>query len=325
MDLILDEPSITDDLCFTPLHHVVIGLEQADLRQQLRLNSLYVSTPDALGRSPLHWAVLLGEHDATEALLAHGASPDLVDKEQMTPLHNIYLSPSSSQRRCAELLLEANGDVNALDKWGRTPLRIVVGYEDIDQDLVGFLLEKGADVNLRDMYAQSPLLKSISGSHLTTRLLLDHGADIEARDIYGNTPLIEAIYRNKPRSLQLLLEHGAMTDTYLGLKAGRRAREGPTCLLDFAIWYGSLEVFQTLEEWATNHRFLTPTDKFDEFLDFRLANGREVTDEAREAFARIHVKLPTASCPYLDSTYIRKEGYGSSDNEIFFDAHDDTI
>lgn len=115
MDLTLDEPSVTDDLCFTPLHHIVIGLEQADLRQQLRLNSIYVNTLDSMGRSPLHWATIMGNSAAVGVLLEHGASPTIKDKEKMTPLHNIFLAPPSSQKQCGQLLLDSGAEVNALD------------------------------------------------------------------------------------------------------------------------------------------------------------------------------------------------------------------
>jgi ankyrin repeat protein len=127
MDLTINEPSVTDDLHFTPLHHVVIGLEQADLRQQLRISEIDINTPDSFGRSPLHWAVIMGNSAAVEALLHHGIPPTSMDREQMTPLHDIFLSPPSSQAPCARLLLGAGAEVDALDAWGKTPLRIAVG------------------------------------------------------------------------------------------------------------------------------------------------------------------------------------------------------
>ena len=80
MDLTIGEPSVTDDLSFTPLHPVVIGLVQADLHQQLRLNKIYISTRDSLGRSLLHWAAIMGNSTAVEALLERGAFPTVVDK-----------------------------------------------------------------------------------------------------------------------------------------------------------------------------------------------------------------------------------------------------
>lgn len=163
MDVLPSEMSITDDLCFTPLHYVVTGLEKADLFQQLRLNKSCINTLDSLGRSPLHWAVMKGNPSAVEALLAHRASPRSLDKERMTPLHDICHAPRSSQIHCARLLINAGADVDATDNWGRAPLRIAVAFPSTSHEFVQLLIEKEAAVNVSDIYNQTPLLKSIQG------------------------------------------------------------------------------------------------------------------------------------------------------------------
>ena len=227
MDITIGEPSVTDDLCFSPLHHVVIGLEQADLSQQLRLNRDYIDRPDAFGRSLLHWAVIMGNIDAVKVLLIdEEVDPNPVDKEHMTPLHDIYLALPSSQIQCAQLLLDAGAKVDALDAWDRTPFRIAVGYNNISLGLVHLLIKYGANVNCRDVYSQSPLGKAVNGRKETVQLLLHHGADPEARDEYGNSPILEAIYRNKPEILRMLLEHGPTINECFVLKPGRFARDG---------------------------------------------------------------------------------------------------
>ena len=257
MDLTINEPTVTDDLCFTPLHHVVTGLEQADLRQQIRLNKIPIDTPDSFGRSLLHWAVILGNVVAVEVLLQHGASPTCMDKEQMMPLHDMFLAPPLSQTQSGRSLLDAEAEVDAPDFWGRTPLRIAVGYDNISLDFLNILIHKGADVNRRDIYSQSPLLKSIQGRKETTQLLLHHGADVEARDEFGNTPILEAIYRNKPEQFRMLLEYGAKIVEPVDLEPGRRARDGRIHLLDFIIWYGSVEIMRVLEDSARQHDYLS--------------------------------------------------------------------
>jgi ankyrin repeat protein len=326
MDLTLDEPSVTDDLCFTPLHHVVIGLEQADLRQQLRLNSIYINTLDSIGRSPLHWASIMGNSAAVSVLLEHGASPTTKDKEQMTPLHDIFLAPSLTQKQCAQLLLDSGAEVNALDFWERTALRIAVSYQSISLDFLEMLIDKGADVNCRDMYQQSPLLKSIQGSREATQLLLSHGADTELPDIYGNTPVLEAIYRENPERLQLLLEHGANINRDFQLKPGRRARDGLVHLLDFVVWYGNVEIMRIIEESIVYPFQLShPVDNLEQFQNFRLANGRKAGGEEQDAIARILSKIVVANAP---GSYFSSRGVDSDDekddcnNEIFVDAQE---
>lgn len=324
LDSAIEKSGVTSDLCFTPLHHVVTGLEQADLRQQLRLNKEFINTPDCFGRSPLHWAVILGNSAAVEALLEHGAYPGSVDREQMTPLHNIFLAPPQSQTLCGRLLLNARAEVDALDAWKRTPFRIAVGYDSMSLDFLNMLINKGADINCRDIYSQSPLLKSIQGSKEATQLLLDYGADTEARDVYENIPVLEAIYRNKPEKLQMLLEHGAKINEDFELKPGRRARDGPIHLLDFIVWHGTVEIMQIFEKSVNNHYQLShPTDTLEQFREFRLINGRKAGEEENEALIRILSKMNHSDDSCQQPDFLELEGDKDDinwNNEVFVDA-----
>jgi hypothetical protein len=288
LGLNIDELGFHDDLRFTPLHYVVIGLEKADLRQQLRLNRVHMDSADAFGRSPLHWAVITGNINAVEALIEYGASTTCVDKQGMTPLHAVYLAPSSSQVQCGRLLVDSGADVNALDAWKRTPIRIAAGFNNTSLEFLNMLIQKGADINCRDIYGQNALLKSIQGKKEATQLLLYHRADAEARDKYGNTPVLEAIYRDRPQWLQMLLEYGAKINEPFELRPGRSPRSGPIYLLDFVAWYGGTEVMRVIEDMLDYHHQLSyPRDNVEEFRDFRLANGREAGEKECEAFRRI--------------------------------------
>ncbi|KAI0408200.1 ankyrin repeat-containing domain protein [Xylaria palmicola] len=254
----IDELGVHNDLCFTSLHYVVIGLEKADLRQQLRLHGVNVDSADAFGRSPLHWAVITGDINAVEALIEYGASTTCVDKQQMTPLHAVYLAPPSSQVRCGRLLVDSGADVDALDAWKRTPIRIAAGFNNTSLEFLKMLVQKGADINHE----------------------------------YGNTPILEAIYHNKPQKLRMLLEHGANIDEPFELKPGRPPRSGPIHLLDFIAWYGGTEIMSVIEEELCFHCHLSyPRDNVKESRDFRLANGRKAGEKECEAFGRILSRL----------------------------------
>jgi ankyrin repeat protein len=323
MDISIAELSVTDDLCFTALHHVVIGLEKADLYQQLRLNNNCINKPDSLGRIPLHWAVIQGKSNAVQALLAHGAFPNCEDKEGMTPLHGLNLAPHCSQVDCALLLIEAGADVDALDVWGRTAFRIAVAFPTTDLKLVEILIEKGADVNVRDIYDQTPLLKSIRGDSKTTQLMLNNGAEVGVRNMYGNTPLSDAIYQNRPDQVQTLLEYGARTSEFLHLQPGRRARDGLINILHFTAWYGGIEVMQALE--GTRHNICVsprPIDDFDDHRNFRLAHGLENVSRDREAFAHLlsTVRLTYGTAEYAND--LNDDDDDKDEEEVFVDAHD---
>lgn len=296
LDAIGDTSRISNDMNFTSWHYLVITMDTANVHQPMQIKLGPIDSPDVFGRFPLHWAVISGKAVAVKILLDHGASPMPADRELMTPLHDIFLAPPSAQVQCSWPLLDTGAEIDALDFWGRTPLRIAVGYENINPDLIKLLIYRGADVNRKDTYSQSPLLKSIQGHKETTRLLLRHGANVEAQDDYGNTPVLEAIFRNKPEQLRMLLEYKASTDHYFRLKPGRRARGGPTHMLDFVVWHGTVEIMQVLESFATDlYPILRPIDALKEYQDFRLANGRKVGEEENMAMTRLLAKTKLTS------------------------------
>ncbi|MDH4227644.1 MAG: ankyrin repeat domain-containing protein [Deltaproteobacteria bacterium] len=83
-------------------------------------------------------------------------------------------------------LAALGADVNAKDKNGYTPLHHAMNRG--DDEVVKFLIEKGADVNAKaSSDGKTPLL--IEGSHETVKLLLASGADIKAIDKDGNTAM----------------------------------------------------------------------------------------------------------------------------------------
>jgi uncharacterized protein len=74
---------------------------------------------DPFGRSPLHHAVVDGDDQAIEALLAHGADPDLQDHDGFSPLH---AAAQRSNVVATRTLLEHGARVDPRNKFGNTPL-----------------------------------------------------------------------------------------------------------------------------------------------------------------------------------------------------------
>jgi ankyrin repeat protein len=319
MNLPLAETSVTDDLCFTPLHHVITGIEKADLCQQLRLNSSFVNSPDTLGRSALHWAAIRGNSSAIEVLLAHGASPNYRDKEQMSPLHEIYQAPQSSQAGCTRLLIDSGADVNAKDSWGRTALRISVAFATSSLDFIEMLIKEGAAVDVRDIYGQTALLKSIRGNPQITQLLLKNGANINAKDIYGNTPLSEAISRNKNKSLNLLLDYGADIDQLLELQVKHHTREGDVDILHSTACHGDIEGMRAPEESEHHSSFSTrPIDEVEKHLKHRLGGRKYTRGVDRETV--VHLLSHVVCSREKGQNFSNSEDEDSDEGEEFVDA-----
>ncbi|OKL57402.1 hypothetical protein UA08_07322 [Talaromyces atroroseus] len=217
-----------------------------------------------------------------QILLGQFCDRTLTDQEFMASVHT------------PRITVEAGADIDARDCWGRTSLRIAVGFTSTSLDFIEILLEKGADVNARDIYDQTPLLKSIRGDPCTTQLLLKHKPSTEVRDIYDNTPLSEL----HPRC---------------------RAREGPINILDLTPWYGGIEIMEALKG-SEQHLCLSPQliDDFMQHREFRQTNGLSAGEEDYKAF--VHLLSTTKySCEEGRYSYDEK-GDDGEEGDVFADA-----
>src|SRR5690606_28401672 len=141
------------------------------------------------GTGPLMIAVMNNDHEAIDALLAHGAEVDLRNTFQMTPLM-IAAGMSGTGRaggggggpggadqsrsvRTIEMLLDAGADVNARVTDSHTKTAVLVSY-----------------VQGRDQEGKTALMAAAEGGRdRLVKVLLDHGADPLIKDAEGRTAL----------------------------------------------------------------------------------------------------------------------------------------
>ena len=126
----------------------------------------------------IHDAAKAGDIETVKQHLAAGTDVDAKDKYGRTPLH---LAPGSGHKEIAELLIAKGADVNAKNKYGVTPLHFAAGYG--RKEIVELLIAKGADVNA----------KVVSGPK------------------QGLTPLDAANETNQHKTVDLLRKHGGKT------------------------------------------------------------------------------------------------------------------
>jgi ankyrin repeat protein len=128
-------------------------------------------------------------------------------RNSMSALH---WAVSDGDLAAVQRAITQGGDINGVDRDGRTPLfQSVVGG---NVAIVSQLLKAGAEANARDRNLETPL-------HFATRehqievagLLLKSGAQVDAQDSYGNTPLSNAVFYSRGRGemIKLLLAHSA--------------------------------------------------------------------------------------------------------------------
>ncbi|MCL2059303.1 MAG: ankyrin repeat domain-containing protein [Oscillospiraceae bacterium] len=101
-------------------------------------------------------------------------------------------------------VLKAVFDKCELNAYGGYGKGTALHFYGVPDELVRWLVERGADVNARDMYQNTPLHKCDN-----VELLLDLGADIEAVNYQDETPLHLACSHRNIRVVRLLLSRNA--------------------------------------------------------------------------------------------------------------------
>jgi ankyrin repeat protein len=162
------------------------------------------------GPTPLHHAARWGREDVVKFLLSKGADANSQRRNGWTPFTE---ASSNGHVGVARMLLEHMEvqDVDTRDSSGMTALHWAAGGG--REDMVAFLLNKGANANIQDGEGRTPFLDMAynSGHVGVARLLLEHmvGEDVNAGDLDGQTALYYAAGNGNDDLLALLLSKGA--------------------------------------------------------------------------------------------------------------------
>ena len=163
------------------------------------------------GFSALLYAARQGCSECVPILADAGADLNATDPDRISALN---LALINLHFETAAALIEAGADVNQWDLFGRAPLFNAIdlntlptgGRADIPSedaltgyDIAKMLLERGANPNMR-LKVRPPYRNAV----------FDRGADNVLAE--GATPLIRAARAADAKSVQLLLEHGALVD-----------------------------------------------------------------------------------------------------------------
>jgi hypothetical protein len=167
-------------------------------------------------RTPLHDAALAGDLALMAKLLDRGAEVDARDANGETPLH---LAARRQRVGAIDLLLAAGADASAVNGLGRTALHLALANAPEHADEL--------DPRVRDL----------------ARALLDAGLDPNAADDAGVNPLRLAIDHEKPLTIALLEQRGAVASPPL---PGPREE-------DRAVWPSLAQVEARLQAIQDNH------------------------------------------------------------------------
>jgi ankyrin repeat protein len=199
----------------SPIHRAASTGDVATLTALLDRNSALAKTLGWMDNTPLHEAAQHGHTEAVRLLLAHGADVHARRVHEITPLH------WAGNVEIARLLLDAGAVLDAVDRFGNTPLHDAVNAG--HHDVVQYLLERGSLVTALSTYSGTPLHTAAKQCDATSaRLLLAAGAPINAIEpTWGTIPLHWAVRADNEPLVRLLLEHGASVE--IRNKAGQTA------------------------------------------------------------------------------------------------------
>lgn len=213
LHLLFNLEEIPDDLDFTAVHRVVLGMSKLDLRSYLTEHPQDVNQPDLLGRTPLWWAVRRDDVSNSLTLLAQGADPSIANTAGRSPLHN---AAAQGNLDLVDALLAHGADVHQKSFEGKTPLQVVGVYgggggddDEADVLIVQRLLAAGSNIDEQDGYGRTPISLCCFDSHLNiARELLDWGADLTIRDGKGWLPWHWVVYDGAAEVLELYMDRG---------------------------------------------------------------------------------------------------------------------
>uniref|UniRef100_A0A4W6FZB8 Ankyrin repeat and sterile alpha motif domain containing 6 n=1 Tax=Lates calcarifer TaxID=8187 RepID=A0A4W6FZB8_LATCA len=196
-----------------------------------------------------------GDYETARGILEPGAPKESGRQSRLR-------SEAGSECSAADMLSLV--PVDCTDEEGNTALQFASasGHE----NLVRFLLRKGASVDSRNNYGWTPLMQAARFGHLTVaHILLENGAEINGRNRLGASVLTMAARGGHTHVVKLLLESGAYVDDYdhlavAGCPEGGSGREfmDITALM-VASQHGHEATVRLLLEWGSDVNFSQKT------------------------------------------------------------------
>uniref|UniRef100_A0A8C6MKV7 Ankyrin repeat and sterile alpha motif domain containing 6 n=1 Tax=Nothobranchius furzeri TaxID=105023 RepID=A0A8C6MKV7_NOTFU len=188
-----------------------------------------------------------GDYETARGILEPGAPKESGRQSRLR---------SDAGSECASADMQAPVPVDYTDEEGNTALQFASasGHE----NLVRFLLRKGASVDSRNNCGWTPLMQAARSGHLTVaHILLENGADKNGRNRLGASVLTMAARGGHVHVVKLLLECGAYVDDYdhlsgcLGGGGGGRDFMDITALM-VAAQHGHEATVCLLLEWGSD-------------------------------------------------------------------------
>ncbi len=149
----------------------------------------------------LHNAAQKGYNDIIALLLANGAN---VNARGTSGNSSLFFAVGNEHLESAKLLLEAGANIHAKNDYDQTPLTRASWHG--NADIIEFLAENGADVNYAPQEGNTIMHNLASGGYLEAiKTIQKFGADANMIDSDGRIPLHNALINKHSDVVELLL------------------------------------------------------------------------------------------------------------------------
>ena len=200
-----------DSRKFTPLHRIILQLDNKDLRTSLASSSrgdIYLC--DARGLTPLQWAARGADSETINLLLQYGADLNRPSIKGFRIVTALTFAAKRGDTRSVDLLLRYDVNVDAREKAHITPFLSTFLRPNPHLTCAKRLLDRGAMANVQDSQGATALLYASQYSSVAgVEFLLEYDAEIDLSSFVGETPLVVAIETNAHGTIPILLAHGA--------------------------------------------------------------------------------------------------------------------
>lgn len=138
--------------CGVSIHDAAANGDIGAVSRMLERGHSLLESRNALGKTPLFYAVTYGQPEVVAFLLERGAAVNAADKTGMTPLH---AAATLSRTDEAQLLLRHGAALEARDVFGDTPFHLAAVFG--QPDMLRWLAQAGADIRSLNDANLSPL------------------------------------------------------------------------------------------------------------------------------------------------------------------------